>query len=257
MRKSSPIFVSACLLICGGAVAAQEQFEVASIKPTTPGGMHLTGARVYPGGRVELSALPLVSLVAIAFRVAYWQITVPEKWMEQDRFDIEAKPPENVVKNLRYTNYGLEDEHLRAMVQHLLIERFQLKTHGDTKPGDVYRLELSGKALRLQASQAPEGASFGSIGFARGRWVLDNTMMAQLAKYAGDNILHTAVIDATGLNGPFDYKQPVSLPDSEANYSDPSDSFIRLMGEVGLKLVRGKGTIELLVIESASRPSAN
>src|SRR6185503_15505788 len=94
------------------------------------------------------------------------------------------------IRSLRYSNFGIEDEHLRAMLQALLIERFQLKFHRETRTGDVYLLQRSGKELRLRPSHAVaagdppvEVSGWSSIGFAGGRWVIDNTTMAQLAKY--------------------------------------------------------------------------
>src|ERR1700685_3873119 len=102
------------------------------------------------------------------------------------------------------------------MLQVLLIDRFQLKFHRETKEGTVYRLERSGKPLAMRASGTEEerakiagDANFsGDVGFAGGRWVVFNTTMPQLAKYAADFMLRAPVIDRTGLNGPFDYKQP-------------------------------------------------
>ena len=62
-------------------------------------------------------------------------------------------------------------------------------------------------------------------------------------------------MDRTELNGSFDYKQ--SVPDLEPNYSDNSESFLRLLPELGLKLERSKGSIEIFVIDHAAKPSPN
>ena len=253
------------LLVCATAVMGQDlQFEVASIKPRDPNVMHLVGVKVYPGGRVTLSALSLKGLVTIAFGLSYWQVSGGEAWMEKEEFDIEAKPPEGSLRkvNLRYSVYGLEDENLRAMLRTLLIRRFQLQTHKEKKAGDVYELRRSGKPLRLKVTESvvPDGAlpnPFGSIGFVGGRWGIDNMTMPQLAKFAADNVLHAPVVDGTGLTEIYDYKQVDRLSDAEANYRDPSDSFLRLIPEIGLKLERSKGTVDILVIDQASRPSPN
>jgi len=108
------------------------EFEVASIKPVDPNVPHMVGVKVYPGGRVMLSSLPLKTLTAIAFRLSYWQISGGDAWIEKDDYNVEAKPSENLrssIKNLRYTLYGIEDQQLREMLQALLIDRFQLKFH--------------------------------------------------------------------------------------------------------------------------------
>ena len=79
--------------------------------------------------------------------------------------------------------------------------------------------------------------------------------MPQLAKVASDYVLHAPVLDRTELSGSFDYKQ--RLPDLEPNYSDNSDSFLRLIPELGLKLERSKGPVEIFVIDYVGKPSPN
>ncbi|HWD99823.1 MAG TPA: TIGR03435 family protein [Bryobacteraceae bacterium] len=148
------------------------------------------------------------------------------------------------------------------MLQTLLTDRFQLRFHRETRTGDVYLLERSGKALGLHpaemhsvgAEPAPRGV-FGSIGYVGGRWSIYVTSMPQLAKFAADFVLQAPVIDRTGLSGLFDYRQPVA--DAEPNYIDNTDSFLRFLTELGIRLKRAKGAVEMLVIDSASRPSAN
>src|SRR5450756_2144665 len=240
------------LLVCSPLkrIAAQDEpapelpeFEVASVKPVVPNVPHMVGVRVYPGGRVVISTLSLKALIATAFRLPYWQISGGDAWTEKD--DVEAKPAERLrssIKDLRYTVSGIEDEHLREMLQALLIDRFQLKFHRETKAGDVYMLERNGKTLGLHptgtasagANLSADSSPFGSIGFAGGRWGIGNTAMPQLAKFAADYVLHAPVLDRTELVGWFEYQQPTRLPESEANYSDPSDSFLRLMPELSL-----------------------
>jgi len=244
------------------------EFELATIKPTDPNGMHMPGFKIYPGGRIVASALPLKTLIAAAYRLSYWQISGGDAWIGKDQYEIEAKPPASVqpsITNLRYSWYGIEDEHLREMLQALLVDRFQLRFHRETKGGTIYLLEKSGKPLKMRASgtdveraKAAGDSNFsGDVGFAGGRWVVFNTTMTQLAKFAADYMLHVPVIDRTGLNGPFDYKQPNALTDSEVDYTNPTGPFLNLIKEMGLKLERSKGPVETFVIDHVERPSAN
>jgi len=136
-----------------------------------------------------------------------------------------------------------------------------LKFHRESKTGTVYLLEKSGKPLRLNPSRTErdanplESAFSGSIGYAGGQWTVGNASMTQFAKFAADYIFHAPVIDQTQLSGPFSYRQPVADPD--ANYGDNTDSFLRLIPELGLKLVKTTGSVELFVIDHAEKPSAN
>jgi uncharacterized protein (TIGR03435 family) len=247
--------------------ATSAEFEVATVKPTDPTVGHLVGVKIHPGARIVISAVALKTLVATAFRLSYWQISGGDAWIEKEAYDLEAKPPESLrssIKDLRYTWYGIEDAQLREMLQRLLIDRFQLRFHRETQTGNVYLLTRSGKPLRLRPTEAPSAGanltensgSTGTVGFADRRWVIFNTTMAQLAKFAADYVLHAPVLDQTELGGSFDYEQR-QLDDSEVNYRDPSDSFLRLIPEVGLRLERARGPVETFVIDHASRPSSN
>jgi uncharacterized protein (TIGR03435 family) len=240
-----------------GTISAQE-FEVASIKPIEPGVPRMVGIKVQPGAKVVISGLSLKALAAAAFGLSYWQISGGEPWVEKDTYIIEALPPEKLresITNFRHTLFGIEDEHLRRMLQALLVSRFQLKFRRAMKDGDVYLLQRNGKTLRLQPSEAGDQGAFGSIGYAGGTWTIAASTMPQLAKVASDYILRAPVRDETGLSGAFDYRQ--SVPDLEPNYSDNSESFRRLLPELGLKLERAKGPVEAFVIESAAKPSPN
>ena len=203
------------------------EFEVATVKPSLPNVPHEFGPRIYPGARVVISATPLKALLALAFHLSYWQISGGDAWTGKDEYDVEAKPPENLrssIKDLRYSwMYGIEDEHLRQMLQALLIDRFRLKFHRETKTGSVHLLERNGKTLRLRpvgsrasANPSEQPVFSGTIGFAGGTWSLFNTTMPRLAKFAADYVLHSPVLDRTELSGPFDYRQPTPLPESDA-----------------------------------------
>jgi uncharacterized protein (TIGR03435 family) len=251
----------------GGSLRRPLEFEVATIKPTNPNIPGMAGPKVYPNGRVVIGRTTFEGLIALAFGLDYRQISGDEKWMTDTSYDIEAIPPEQLsaqTLDLRYTNWAIEDEHLRQMLQALLVDPFQLKFHREQRPETVYFLERSGKRLRLQPSKAssksengsePTGYS-GDVGFAGGRWVLFNASMPQIARFA-TMVLQIPIIDRTNLSGSFDYRQPAALSDDEANYKDPSDSFRLLIGELGLSLKPSRGTVEAFVIDHAEKPSPN
>ncbi len=126
----------------------------------------------------------------------------------------------------------------------------------------VYLMEKNGKTSLLVPTKADtdahpfggEGFS-GDIGHAGDRWVIYNTSMPQLAKFAGDVVLHRPVLDKTGLSGYFDAKWTETLTDPEKY--DGMDSFELLLQALGLKLTKSTGTVENYVIVSAAQPSPN
>lgn len=244
------------------------EFEVATIKPVSPSGMHRNGVKVLPGGEIDIGSVTLKTLVCIAYGVGWWQVSGGDGWVDKDSYDVVAKPPESwasKITDLRYSLFGIDDENLRQMLQALLRGRFQLKVHQETKRGRVYLLELNGRPLKLKP--APPGPSakassgsvdgFASIGFA-GSWVISHTTMQQLAKFASDFYIHAPVLDRTGLDGVFEYRSPEEAPeDSDHIVSDSADSFLELLHSVGLKLESSPGSVETLVIDHAERPSPN
>ena len=186
--------------------------------------------------------------------------------MEKVFYNVEAKPSEvfqSTKPDTRYSLFGIEDEHLRQMLQALLIDRFQLRFHRETRTGTVYLLEKSGKTLKLKPAKvsaadsdaSAETSRAGSIGLAV-NWNLSNTSMPQLAKFASDYVLHVPVQDQTGLTGLFDYRSPMQV-DSDAYTTDHAGSFLNLIAEIGLKLRPAKGPVETFAIDHAEQPSPN
>ena len=76
-----------------------------------------------------------------------------------------------------------------------------------------------------------------------------------MAKFASDYVLHKPVIDRTGLEGSFDYRDPDVKIDQ--NNGDFEGSFTVFIRDIGLKLTPSKGPVETFVIEEAEKPSAN
>ena len=244
------------------------RFEVATVKPidTRPGVMHQSGAEVYPGGRITLPTVSLKSLICTAFDLATCQLAGGEEWMSKEQFDVVAKAPEDPRPyDLRHTWFRIEDARLRQMLQALLIDRFQLKIHRETRTGLVYLLVKSGKAIPLKPADAPSTKNppttegFGSIGNAGDTWVIRNSTMRQLANFVGDFYLHTPVLDQTGLSGSYDFTWKMLLttqdePDPLLGSKDELMQFIQVMG---LKLKPSIGPLETLVIDHAEHPSEN
>src|ERR1700722_692431 len=186
------LFPFAVILCLATMAFPQPAFEVAAIKPVdTTKGIMDAGVRVYPGGRLVIHALPLKALITAAYDAGYWQLSGGEDWVGKDVYDVEAKPAaQSGTYSLRHTRYGIGDERVRQMLQTLLIERFHLKVHRETKTGSVYLLERSGKALLLRPTKYTEDQPvMGAPGFSGeiehvgGHWFLFNASLPQVAKF--------------------------------------------------------------------------
>jgi uncharacterized protein (TIGR03435 family) len=257
------LFTFAAILCLARAAFPQPAFEVATIKPfDTSNGVMDAGVKVNPGGRLVVHAEPLKALIMAAYDIGYWQLSGGEAWMEKDVYDVEAKPAaQSGDYSLRHTRFGIGDERVRQMLQALLADRFELELRRETKTGDIYLLEKSGKTLQLKPAKYTEDqplqgkAGFsGEIEYTGGHWFVFDSSIPQLAKFASNSILHRPVIDRTGLAGSFDYKDPDVKIEQEQDFQGSFPSFIQ---EIGLKLTSSKGPVETLVIEHAEKPSPN
>lgn len=252
------------------------EFEVATVKPLAPivNGPTLMGIRMQPGGRVEISGLPLKMLVQRAWNVQADSIVNAPKWMDTDRYDIVAKAPSKGAQ--AGPNGPVDNDSIFLMVQALLADRFKLVTHFEDRPLTAYTLTApkpklkkadpatrtkvinSNSPLILNANSAPST----TIKF-------QNMSMAQLAEklpaIAGTYI-HSPVIDATGLDGGYDFTLTFSpiAPAMLANLGRPPDAgaagaaadpiggvsiFEAVDKQLGLKLVEQKRPVSVLVID--------
>lgn len=242
------------------------RFEVATIKPVDPepGVVHATGVNVYPGGRLVITGLPLKTLITAAFDLNYWQLSGGSDWMDKVRYDVQAKAPQTAQTALirpESTWFSLKDKQMQLMLQALLIDRFQLKFHRETKTGTVLILEKSGKPLKLRPTKATANDISGDFGRAAGRGVLGhNVSMDQLAKFLSGFIVHRPVLNETGLEGQYDFESKTIQTNADFQSNDPSDAnsaYLDAVREIGLRLRTAKGPVETFVIDHAERPSPN
>lgn len=238
-------------------------FEVATIKPISPGGMHMVGSTVLGNGTVQIRTASLKSLICNAFDLSAWQVSGLDQKTEKELYDIDAKPPE-VSDSLRYstrrTLRGIEDPRLRQMLQALLIDRFQMKFHRKVETGAVYLLERTGKKLFLKPSEAAASSDYpsGEVAAVGGNgWGLHDTSMPELASFLSNSLVHRPVLDRTELLGAFDFHSQFILTNEQFHDPDFMDTLKPVISEMGLKLVSGKGQVETFVVDYAAEPSPN
>lgn len=227
-------------------------FEVASVKPTGAQTRMGSGLFTYPGGRVVASNCALDYLIQQAFDVQSFQVTGGPGWIHNDRFDIEAKPPESSLSS-KANPFNIKlppNDEQRQMMQTLLADRFQLKYHVETKEGPVYILAKGNKPLKLQDSKDKEEYPWAGIGPGL---VGTNISMAQFSKRLAAQ-LGRKVLDQTGLAGSFDFRFEYHSDDPQP---DLAASIVTSLQGLGLKLESSKGPVETMVIDRAEKPSAN
>jgi uncharacterized protein (TIGR03435 family) len=283
---SAGIAVS-CLRLALGQPAPSPSFEVASVKASAPvppnGGVYFGPSRGGPGtadpGLITWSYATLRALLMTAYDVKTYQLNGPA-WLNTERYDIVAKVPAGATK-----------EQVNVMWQKLLAERFGVVLHHESREFEVEELVVDKGGSKLKetdwdpASPLPPGppqrdkngglTSPGQVNTISPREngasihaVAKAQPISQLTATL-TNVLNHPVLDKTGLTGKYDYtldyvvsQGVLPLPGpagAPGNVSDPGpDVAAAVQQQLGLKLVRSKATLDVVVIDKAEKtPTAN
>jgi uncharacterized protein (TIGR03435 family) len=235
----------------GQQINPSPSFEVASVKRSDPNATKVH-VGIAPGGRFTASNATLKMLIRQAFDLRDNQISGGPKWLDSENYDIEAKAGEGVPIPAGPAGGAV----LRSMLRSLLIERFGLVFHTESKEEPVYELEVAKGGPKLKAAEVRDGMP---QGLRRGNGRL--TGMAASIPALASNLsqqLGRPVIDKTALPGTYDFVLDYAAT-GEPTTQDPSlpSIFTALQERLGLKLISAKARVEILVIDGAQRPPEN
>ena len=259
-------FALLAVLACIGS--AQTAFEVASLKPNKSGegGYRLS---VYPGGRLQGRNMSLQNMIQIAWDLKEKdQVTGTLSWLDSDKYDLDASAGKVVG-----------EPEARLMMRTLLEERFKLKVHRETKEAPVYFLVMAKKAptggsglhqtpsgdcgamTKPEAVPPPDRAgapkspcSGISVNVDTGRLTGNRADMPELANHLSA-VMRRPVFDKTGLAGSYDFTLSWT-PDGAADPAGPS-IYTALEEQLGVKLEAGESQVDVIVVDSAEKASAN
>jgi uncharacterized protein (TIGR03435 family) len=244
--------------------ADQPRFEAASVKSTDRCSMQNS---IDPG-MITLNGDPLKVILAEAFHVKMDQIVGPS-WLDADCFAIIAKMPEGATK-----------DQVPAMFQALLVERFHLAAHKESRPSPGYALIVAKNGPKFKESD-PSSPLAGQVRFLEApgaSGIKGPVTMALLARNVSLR-LHCPVEDLTGLKGRYDIDvswvpdramEPLGtyaadyaaehpgLADVATPNGATGDIFTAFRDSLGLRLERHKEQVEVLVIDHIERvPTEN
>src|SRR5262247_1318904 len=155
-----------CLVVLAITTAAYAQnasgpeFEVASVRRSDPENLQISympTLDVRPGGTLRISNRRLDEIIMLAYGVGGKQLSGP-RWLTElttdptqvTRFEIIAKVPENATK-----------DQVPLMLQKLLEDRFKLQVHRESRPAEVYSLEVSRSGHKLSTTVGGAGRAPG------------------------------------------------------------------------------------------------
>jgi len=258
-------------------------FASATVKPNKTGDVRVM-MRMVPGGAWDASNVTLESMIRLAYRLQEAQLVGGPAWIYTDRYDIQAQSAQ-----------GGTPKEFGERMQSLLAERFNLKLHSETREIPIYALVPAnadgsrGPALLPAAVDCVAFARDGARGAAppssprqpnerpacgtmtgptrlAGGGVTMEQLASSLSHYTG-----RMVLDLTGMSGNFDYELRFAhepslrgrgpgggLPGPEpVRAAEPGavPIFAAVREQLGLKLNSQLAPIDVVVIDSADRPS--
>jgi uncharacterized protein (TIGR03435 family) len=260
-----------------GQAPAQErpQFEVASIKRTPEDTGPGADFGVRPGGILRARNNSVANFIGNAYGVPGYLLVGGPDWVRGDRYDLEAKATGEQPAPA-----------MMLMLQTLLADRFQLRTHRETREMPAYVMTLARGGARLQppkpcldrdrpqpaappSSTTPGATPLRSCGNnnmnSRSRppymtWTANHVDSRSIAG-ALANFFRRPVVDRTGLVGFFDIQidlPPLQPVTTDAGAAAPDASvFTVLQEQLGLRVEEGRGPVDVLVIDRVERPTQN
>jgi len=239
------------LVLLGGTASAQpSQFQIADVHPSPPTvnyhQRYMTGGELN-GDRYEVRRATMLDLIELAWGVDETKVLDGPGWLDMDRFDIRARVPSDATPRT-----------IAPMLQQLLVERFGLALHHDTKPLPAWALTAGTNPKLKRADDAGDSRCGVEAPNASADIVYSchNMTMAALAaqlRYApGGYIDGNLVIDRTGLGGSWDFTFKYTPRSNTVTYSRRVTLFAALE-QSGLALEPASLPMDVIVVDRVNK----
>ncbi len=263
------------------AAAPSPAFEVAAVKPNHTGD-HRSHLWINDASfRAENQ--PAKGLIEFAYDIQDPQLSGAPAWIGSDMYDVDARIEDADYQQIKKLPLAEQIEQIRLRVQSLLAERFKLQAHRETRKLSCYALVIAKGGPKLQPSDPSRDQAGGNHDSQNrtssivGLSTMHHTdarvavLVQELSRRLG-----VTVLDRTGLTGKYDFDLQYARETNgdgmfRANQSDnpgrngapdsaPSGGpsiFTALQEQLGLRLERTKGPVEVIVIDHIERPTGN
>ena len=185
-------------------------------------------------------------------------------WTKSEHYDIEAKVDD--ADSPKWKELSLPQK--RLALQPLLVTRFNLQFHHETRERPTYSLVVAKNGPKLHKAQlgetyphaprVPDGTgSSGESTVTPGKIALRGSSLSVLAKLLSSQGLSHAVVDKTGLTDLYDITLRWSPEDVGSSDASLPSLFTALQEQLGLKLQYNKNPTDVIVIDHIEKPSPN
>ena len=229
--------------------------------------------------RFGMSGGVVTNLIAYAYELPRFRMAGGPDWMSSERFDVDAKAASAQTPEL-----------MRLMVRRLLTERFGMKSRFEQREMSVFALRPARSDGRPGSQMKATAVDCAQIRAARGpetprvailpgdgppvcttrmsaqmkgdgmslRLLTSGMTMPQLGSWLSPYV-NSPVVDQTGWVGDFDIELvfAVSAPSPAGGVADDPPVVTAVQEQLGLRMVSTRAPVDVLVIESLERPSAN
>jgi len=243
--------------------SAKPEFEVATIKqsdPNRPG----WGITVNPSGVLHTLNTTLNDLIKFAYDMHPKQVVGEPAWADSEKFDIEAKPDKPGMPSVKQ---------MKVMLQKLLADRFSLASHKDTKELSAYAITVVKSGVKIKKEENATIPVPGFGGQPRLGFNARNATLAEFASVLQAQFMDLPVIDQTGLGEtrytfvvkftpdpgmrPFGGAAPPEAQPATSDPDAPPDLFNAMEQQLGLRMPKMKGPVEVMIIDRVEKPSPN
>jgi uncharacterized protein (TIGR03435 family) len=246
--------------------SASVAFEAASVKPNRSGLPNINVSTT--GDRLSAVNAPAQLIVRLAYAIPDDRIVGAPEWLRSERFDI-------VVTSSGPMSLDKRNQILKSLLQ----QRFGLVARMETRELPIFALVTAradgtlgpnliaasvdcaaltaaaqqgtplppSKRILCGSTRRPGGVSVGGMTM---REVAASILSPQVGR---------PVVDRTGLAGSFDFDLDFApaAPAAAETGTDAPSIFTAVQEQLGLKLEATRGPVEVLVIDSIQRPTAD
>jgi len=241
-------------ILSSGLVEAQTSVpDAVTIKPADP--TSLGGRIQMSSGSLSIQGFTLKALIGIAYDTDSRQVLRVPEVLESQKYDITAQMDRPLTRDTAGT------DPIKIRLQTILVDRFRLKFHRESREIPVYVLSVANGGHKMAP---PAGITSLSV---QGANIVGRSATVQSFAQALQGVIDRPIIDKTNLTGTYDFElhwRPDGTQFGGRGGAFPAASdanlaylFTAMQEQLGLKLDPQNSATEVIVVDQAEKPASN